>query len=68
MIDQVHQHPVCSAIIVNGTDAYTAACVTNLGMIQTPVGAATIRHHSLSSTSVRTASPNPAPCRGSAPR
>jgi DNA-binding transcriptional LysR family regulator len=30
-------HPMRSAIVVNGTDAYQAACLAGLGMIQVPV-------------------------------
>ena len=30
-------HPMRSAIVVNGTDAYQAACLAGLGMIQAPV-------------------------------
>lgn len=35
--DEIREHPVRSTIIVNGTEAYTAACLAGLGMIQTPV-------------------------------
>ncbi|MGH8085280.1 MAG: LysR family transcriptional regulator [Lysobacter sp.] len=34
---EVREHPVHSAITVNGTEAYTAACLAGLGLIQTPV-------------------------------
>jgi DNA-binding transcriptional LysR family regulator len=30
-------HPMRSAIVVNGTDAYQAACLAGLGMVQVPV-------------------------------
>ncbi|MFL6663138.1 MAG: LysR family transcriptional regulator [Rhizobacter sp.] len=30
-------HPVRSAVVVNGTDAYQAACLAGLGLIQVPV-------------------------------
>lgn len=33
----VRQHPVRNAIIVNGTEAYSAACLAGLGLIQVPV-------------------------------
>ena len=32
----VRVHPMLSAIVVNGTDAYTAACLAGLGLIQAP--------------------------------
>jgi DNA-binding transcriptional LysR family regulator len=35
--DTVRQHPVRNAIIVNGTEAYSAACLAGLGLIQVPV-------------------------------
>ncbi|MGQ4582826.1 LysR substrate-binding domain-containing protein [Lysobacter sp. F60174L2] len=35
--DTVRQHPVRKAIIVNGTEAYSAACLAGLGLIQVPV-------------------------------
>lgn len=33
----VRLHPMRSAIVVNGTDAYQAACLAGLGLIQAPV-------------------------------
>jgi DNA-binding transcriptional LysR family regulator len=33
----VRVHPVRSVVVVNGTDAYQAACLAGLGMIQVPV-------------------------------
>jgi DNA-binding transcriptional LysR family regulator len=33
----VRVHPMRSAIVVNGTDAYQAACLAGLGLIQAPV-------------------------------
>ncbi|WP_353153824.1 LysR substrate-binding domain-containing protein [Pollutimonas bauzanensis] len=33
----VRSHPMHSAIVVNGTDAYQAACLAGLGLIQVPV-------------------------------
>lgn len=33
----VHIHPMRCPVIVNGTDAYQAACVAGLGLIQAPV-------------------------------
>ena len=33
----VRQHPMRNAIIVNGTEAYSAACLAGLGLIQVPV-------------------------------
>lgn len=33
---QTRLHPMRSAIVVNGTDAYQAACVAGLGLIQAP--------------------------------
>jgi DNA-binding transcriptional LysR family regulator len=33
----VRVHPMRSALVVNGTDAYQAACVAGLGLIQVPV-------------------------------
>ena len=33
----VRVHPVRSAVVVNGTDAYQAACLAGLGLIQAPV-------------------------------
>lgn len=34
---EVREVPMRSALVVNGIDAYTAACVAGLGLIQTPV-------------------------------
>lgn len=34
---EVAVHPMRSALVVNGTDAYQAACVAGLGLIQAPV-------------------------------
>lgn len=34
---EIALHPVRSALVVNGTDAYQAACLAGLGMIQAPV-------------------------------
>lgn len=33
----IRKHPMRSAIVVNGTDAYQAACLAGLGLIQAPV-------------------------------
>lgn len=34
--DAVRVHPMKSALVVNGTDAYQAACIAGLGIIQAP--------------------------------
>ncbi|MGZ5179452.1 MAG: LysR substrate-binding domain-containing protein [Ramlibacter sp.] len=36
--EAVRLHPMRSALVVNGTDAYQAACIAGLGLIQAPVG------------------------------